>query len=194
MKFSDDDMSALVEPEQLVLISYVLPARLVPGFQREAASLLERLHRASTPVEFDPSAWDSAEFRPPFNSNHRGDESAWDFPPITVQDRKALCWVVDNWTDVGRTLVAGLFNAPPSGIHTFDLAEAVGFDGGLPSAFRAIAGRLRAIERAPFWTGHPDTVRHERGQLLSLDRGADVVREVFAARYPQLLTSNGGER
>src|SRR5215211_955648 len=151
MTFSDVSISA-VTAEELVAITHVLPAHLVPAFQREVAPLLERLHRAA-PIEFDLKTWDSSEFQPPFNSNHRGGEDAWTLPPITWEDRKAVTWAVDHWTDDGRSLVAGLLNAPRDGIHTFELKDAVGYEGGLPSAFRAIAGRLRAIERRPFWIG-----------------------------------------
>ncbi len=196
MTFSDDTTADAVDPDQLVRICHVLPARLVPAFQREVAPLLERLHRSSAPADFDLATWDSSEFVPPYNSNHRGAESAWDLPHITWDDRKAVSWVVDHWTDAGRALVAGLLNAPADGIHTFDLAEMVAYTGGLPSAFRAIAGRLRAVERSPFWDGDPRTVRHERGQLLTLDRdrGADIVREIFEARHPAVLAAYGGGR
>jgi hypothetical protein len=194
MTFCDDPMLSEVEPADLVTICYVLPASIAAAFQRETTPLLDRLHRARLTGDFDLAAWDSSAFVPPFNSNHRGDESAWDLPLITADDLKGVAWAVDHWTDTGRALVAGLLAAPAGGIHTFDLADQVGFTGGLPSAFRAIAGRLRAIERAPFWVGDPETVRHERGQLLSLGRGADVVRQVFEARHAALLDAQRGSR
>ncbi|HEY7042191.1 MAG TPA: hypothetical protein VH419_00845 [Nocardioidaceae bacterium] len=194
MNFSDEPTVRPIGGDELVTVSYVLPARLATKFQREAGAVLDRLHRIDAEPDFDLAIWQSSGFAPPYNSNHRGDESAWTFPPITWDDRKAVAWAVDNWTDTGRSLVAGLLLAPAAGVHTFDLAEAVGYTGGLPSAFRAIVGRLRAIERAPFWRGDPDTLRHERGQLLAPDRGADVVRRILEIRHPAVFATNGRTR
>ena len=160
MNFSDAAMMSGVEPDGLVTISYVLPASLAAAFQRETTPVLDRLYRATATADFDLAAWDSSEFVPPYNSNHRGDESAWDFPPITADDIKPVAWVVDNWTDTGRALAAGLLLAPAGGIHTFDLAEKVGYTGGLPSAFpRSPVAFVRSSERhsGPETWKPPDT-------------------------------------
>src|SRR5262245_10553945 len=130
---SDADMQP-VRGDDLVEVRYVMTAGLAAAFQREAGLVLDRLYRLNAAPEFDLATWDSSSFVPPYNSNHRGNESAWNLPPITWDDRKAVAWVVDNWTDTGRSLVAGLLLAPAAGIHTFDLAKQVGYTGGLPSA------------------------------------------------------------
>ena len=166
-----------------------MPAAIAPQFQQSAASLLARLLDAQPSPDFDLRTWDSSTTKPPFTSNHRGDEDAWSLPPITDADLKLVCWAVDHWTDTGRQLVAGLL-MHPHGIRTFDLAEFVGYSGSISSAFRHVAGRLRAIERAPFWCGDAASKGHPRGQRLWIDPDAEpsqVVRTVFDARYRELL-------
>ena len=62
--------------------------------------------------------------------------------------------------------------------------------GGIASAFRAIAGRLRAIDRAPFWFRDVEPRGNERGQTVSARPESvprKVVRSIFEAHYPELL-------
>ncbi|HEX7197746.1 MAG TPA: hypothetical protein VF364_13050 [Candidatus Limnocylindria bacterium] len=181
-------------PNDTVLLTMAMPAAVASEFQERAGTILSemlRAYRATGSAPFDLATWNSDGFIAPFDSNHRGDEDAWDLPAITdtEPDRRAVCWAVDHWTDTGRSLAAVLINHP-DGLRSRDIADLAGYSGGIPSAFRHIAGRLRAIDRAPFWFGRPETKGHERGQVLWANRDSDsyqVVRAVFEARYPHLL-------
>lgn len=180
-----------VRPHDLVSVSYIVPAGLAVALQAEIDGLLARVAAAEIGKTFDLSTWDSRSFTAPFHANYRGDEDAWTLPSISETDIKPVCWAVDNWTDTGRSLAAAILNHP-DGMHSRDLADLVGYSGGIPSAFRALAGRLRAIDRAPFWFGDADSRGHERGQILSARPQSipyQVVRSVFGARYPKLLNS-----
>jgi hypothetical protein len=185
-----------LSPDETVVLSWAMPASVAVEFQQQTGPILAALLRNHplTGVEDRPvdlASWDSSEFQPPFDSNHRGGEDAWHLPVITdtEADRKAVCWAVDSWSETGRRL-AGVIIANPGGMHSRDIAEKANYTGGIPSAFRHVAGRLRAINRAPFWFGDPDSRGHERGQRLSARPDTDaykVVKTIFEARYPEYL-------
>jgi len=185
-----------LDPDATLTLTFAMPARVAVEFQEQAGTILtdlirNRRFRADDHAGFDLASWDSNEFTAPFDSNHRGDEDAWDLPPINASeaDLRATCWAVDNWTDSGRSLAAVIISNP-TGLRSRDIADRAGYSGGIPSAFRHVAGRLRAINRAPFWFGDPASKGHERGQLLSARPDTDackVVRSIFEARYPELL-------
>lgn len=185
-----------VSTKAIVTLAWAMPAAVAVDFVEQTSPILTNLLRnhqtdGSTLESFDLATWDSSEFQPPFHSNHRGDEDAWALPAISEReaDLKAVCWAVDNWTDTGRGLAAVVINHP-EGLHTRDIAEKAHYTGSIPSAFRHIAGRLRAINRAPFWHSDPDSRGHERGQLVGADTDAaafKVVKAVFEARYPNYL-------
>lgn len=185
-----------ISPEDTVVLSFAMPGSVAVEFQRQSGPILTALLRsipsdADADISFDLASWDSSVFHPPFDSNHRGGEDAWDLPAVTdtEADQKAVCWAVDNWSDTGRRL-AGAIIAHPEGMHSRDIAALVGYEGGIPSAFRHVAGRLRAINRAPFWFGDPDTRGHARGMKMWAKPDSDaykVVRAIFEARYPEYL-------
>lgn len=188
--------STHVDPDTTLTLTFAMPAGVAVEFQEQAGTILvdllrsQRL-RSTDSAGFDLSTWNSHEFTAPFDSNHRGEEDAWDLPPINASeaDLRATCWAVDNWTDTGRSLAAVIVKNP-DGLRSRDIADRAGYTGGIPSAFRHVAGRLRAINRAPFWFGDPTSKGHERGQILSARPDSDaykVVKAIFKARYPELL-------
>jgi len=180
-----------INPDDLVAITTVIPARIATQYQQSNADLVARLLADATSDTFDLATWDSSTYTAPHTANHRGDEDAWSLPAITTADLKPACWAVDNWTDTGRRL-AGAILTHPEGMHSRDIADLVDYTGGIPSAFRAIAGRLRAIDRAPFWFGDVESRGNERGQILSARPESEpykVVWSIFEARYPELLNS-----
>ena len=179
-----------VRPDDLVTIPTIIPAHIAIKYQQANAELVARLIANATPDTFNLATWDTSTYIAPHTANHRGDEDAWTLPPITEADLKPVCWAVVNWTNTGRKL-AGAILTHPEGMHSRDLADLVGYTGGIPSAFRAIAGRLRAIDRAPFWFGDVESRGNERGQIVSARPESEpykVVRSIFEARYPELLT------
>lgn len=172
----------------LVSLTYVMPAGGAAEFQRRTTPILESIYSSATNVDFDIATFDSTTVTPPHRGNY-GPRDAWKLDPITGEDKKLVCWVVDNWTDTGRALAAGLLKFER--IHTRELAEQVGYDKAVPSAFRAMANRLRAIGRRPFWYGNLTTKTDPRGQELHVDPDSEayaVVREVLAKRYPALIS------
>ena len=178
-----------VAASELVELSYVMRADVAEAFQRETTPILERLIQALAGDDFDLATFDSSLVTPPYPGNN-GPKDAWLMPPITRSDIKLVCWVVDNWTDSGRKLAGGLLSVPDHEVRTRTLAKHVGYDKAVPSAFRAMANRLRSIDRRPFWFGDLTTKAHPDGQLLSVQPRSGpyaVIQEVFEARYPELL-------
>lgn len=172
-------------------VAFAVPALLAVRFQLEADELLARLLAEATSSDFDLATWDSSAVSPPFGVNHRGDDDAWTLPKLKMSDVKVACWVVDNWTDTGRRLAAGLLTHP-EGIRTSDLADLAGFTGGISSAMRHVAGRLRSIDRAPFWFGDPASKGHVRGQRLWIDTQGEpyeLMHSILDARYPDILAA-----
>lgn len=183
----------LIQPAKgnsdFVTITLIAPAVVADAFQREAIPLIERIEDTLTDTEFDLATWDSSVFTAPHNARHRGSEHAWNLPTITEHDVRAVAWAVDQWTATGRSLAAGLL-LNPAGIRTSDLADLVGFTGGIAPALRGIASRLRSIDRQPFWLGYPTDTGHERGKRLWIDKdsaGYQLLRSIYNARYPNLL-------
>jgi len=177
-------------------IAFAVPASLAVRFQFQSSQLLARLLAEATPSDFDLAMWDSSSVSAPFGVNHRADDDAWTLPKLTMSDVKLACWAVDNWTETGRRLVAGLLTHP-EGIRTADMAKLADFTGGIPSALRHVAGRLRSIDRAPFWLGDISSKGHADGQRLSVDVEGEpyaLMLSIFEARYPDVLASaaNGG--
>ena len=83
-------------------------------------------------AEIDLSSWDSSSFEAPHNINF-GPVDAWSLPAIAEADVKAVCWAVDNWTDVGRRLAAGLLTHP-AGIRTVTNCRAAPGRAGSPKS------------------------------------------------------------
>lgn len=176
----------------LVALTFVVPASVASSAQVELAAVVDRHDRLASTLQsgdIDLATWDSSTFTAPFDINHRGDEIAWRLPRITRDDVRAVCWAVDSWSGNGRRLIAELLKDPRP-TRTRDIAEKAGYTGGIPSAFRHVAGRLRSIDRAPCWYGDPTTAGHPRGQELRMDPSGEpylVVRSVYEARYPDLI-------
>lgn len=154
--------------------------------QREISELVTR-RTATRDDDIDLASWDSSSFATPGHSRS-GPTDAWTMPKLGPGDLQGACWAVDNWSEIGRAFAGALLAAQR--IRTFDLADKVGFDGHIPSVFRGIAGRLRALDRAPFWYGNPETKAHQRGQELHVTPGDapyELMMTIFRARYPELL-------
>lgn len=175
------------DPMQLVGLTLYMPASLAPTLQLEFATVISQRTAAMSEIDIDLATWDSSMVEPPHHGRY-GPKDAWKLPPLTEADLRLACWAVDNWSDVGRQFAGRLLSAHR--IRTFDLADELGFDGHIPSVFRTLASRLRAIGRAPFWYGDMDTKAHARGMELYVNTDGEpyrIMREIFEARYPECL-------
>lgn len=112
---------------------------------------------------------------PPHPGNF-GDKDAWKLPAITWDDLKLVCWAIDNWTDTGRELASGMLSVPAHEVRTRVLAAHVGYEKAVPSAFRAMANRLRrsAANRSGLATSPPRPIPTVNSCLFDLT--ANVTR------------------
>lgn len=187
MSTTDTTITTIENPTDIVGLTLYMPAVLAPSLQHEFAGVIAQRTAALNEVEIDLATWDSSMFEPPHHGRH-GPKDAWKLPPLTEADLRAACWAVDSWNDTGRHFAGYLLAVHR--IRTFDLADKLDFDGHIPSVFRTLASRLRAIGRAPFWYGDPGTKAHERGQELYVDPDGEpykLVRRILEERYPEFL-------
>lgn len=180
-------ITTIDDPTQLVGLTLYMPAGLAPDLQFQFTQVITDRMATMDQGSIDLATWDSSMFEPPHHGRW-GTKDAWKMPKLTMNDDRAACWAVDNWNDTGREFAGALITLHT--IRTFDLADKLHFDGHIPSVFRTLASRLRAIGRAPFWFGDPDTKAHPRGQELHIDLDSDsyrLMRRIFEARYPEFL-------
>lgn len=164
----------LVDPDQLVRVTFYLPASSVPSFQQRAAEWMVEV----------PAAGDAGGggYVPPFRRNY-GPKNPWDLPAWTSDDLDAAAWLVADLSERQREVVAQLIAAGDAGCWTVDLRRiaSYGESARMNGVFKALAGRCRACGRRPFWNGGPKNPG--MGQKLSVSGGATI--ELFRAVLDQ---------
>jgi hypothetical protein len=135
-----------IDPDSLVQLSMVLPARLAPTAQELIVRLLETGAEADAPWAPSPDM-------------HSAVPDAWDMPAWsdTDDDRRRMAWLVGDLDPKHIDVLSRIHIEP--GTPTNELLASAGYDPGTKASgvFRAISNRFRKVNRRPLWRGGEQT-------------------------------------
>lgn len=135
-----------LNPEDLVQISLVLPARLALTAQEMVLRLLATDSAPETPWTPTPDM-------------HSDVADAWEMPPWTntEEDRRRMAWLVADLDPKHLDVLSRIHIE--SETPTNELLTAAGYPEGTKASgvFRAMANRFRKVNRRPLWHGGEQT-------------------------------------
>jgi hypothetical protein len=136
-----------VEPDDLVQISLVVPARLAPSVEQTILRLL------TSESERESSPW------APAPEMYSDIENAWDMDEWsdTPEDRQRMAWLVADLDPKHIDILSRIHNEPNT--PTSELLSSAGYPDGAKASgvFRAITSRFRKVNRKPLWEGGEQT-------------------------------------
>jgi hypothetical protein len=175
-----------LDPDDLVQISFVLPARLAVSAQETILRLLAAGAAsvggtwAPTPDTFSDVA------------------DAWDMPEWedSEEDRQRMAWLVGDLDPKHIDVLSGIHNRPNT--STNELLTDAGYPEGTKASgvFRAITNRFRKANRRPLWHGGehtPDGQRLRSPGLLDEVAGVRLFAEAVKARSNQAGTADAAD-
>lgn len=140
--------TTIIDPDDLIQINVVLPARLAIPVQEMIFRLLE-----ASEVPAAGAAW-----APPAEM-HSKVADAWDMPnwTDTPDDRQRMTWLVGDLDHKHVDVLTHIHYEP--GTPTNELLAAAGYPEGAKASgvFRAITNRFRKVNRRPLWHGGDQT-------------------------------------
>ncbi|CAN5438846.1 hypothetical protein BH10ACT3_BH10ACT3_16450 [soil metagenome] len=168
-----------VNPDDLIQLSVVLPARLALTAQEMVLRLLAAEGETTAPWSPNPDM-------------HSDVVDAWDMPAWTDndEDRRRMAWLVADLDPKHIDVLSRIHNEPQT--PTNDLLASAGYPSGTKASgvFRAITNRFRKVNRRPLWHGGEQT---PEGQALRSpgELGEVVGVRLFAESVAELSEAAG---